>query len=273
MNTCWQSPAKEGWFCPSCHQKKVQVFGAMLAESILAFVPHRHFTFTIPKMLRPYFRFHRGLLKQLCRIAHQCVRDFLRDAFGDADGVGNAAHECQDIERFAQYIVRNPFSIAKMQVNRLGDSILYRSGMNAKIKRNFQVFSACDFIAAITQHIPDKRFQMVRYFGWYSNKMRGQRRKRPEEAKETAVHNSAATAQQRCGALASAAIKVIEHRACTPRRIPSRSWRELIKKVWEVDPLQCPYDIPASSRDAPRVADQRRADYRAHLAACWHVGE
>jgi hypothetical protein len=35
-----------------------------------------------------------------------------------------------------------------MQVNRSGDSILYRSEMNAKIKRNFQVFSACDFIAA-----------------------------------------------------------------------------------------------------------------------------
>ncbi|MSR42387.1 MAG: hypothetical protein EXS10_10900, partial [Phycisphaerales bacterium] len=75
-----------------------------------------------------------------------------------------AAHECQDMERLAQYIVRNPFSVAKMQVNRSGDSILYRSGMNAKIKRNFQVFSACDFIAAITQHIPDKRFQMVRYY-------------------------------------------------------------------------------------------------------------
>ena len=39
---------KGRWFCPSCHQKKVQVFGAMLAESILAVVPHRHFTFTIP---------------------------------------------------------------------------------------------------------------------------------------------------------------------------------------------------------------------------------
>ena len=28
--------------------------------------------------------------------------------------------------------------------------------------------------------------------------------------------------------------------ALKPRRIPSRSWRELIKKVWEVDPLLCP---------------------------------
>ena len=74
------------------------------------------------------------------------------------------------MQRLAQYIIRNPFSVAKMQVNRSGDLILYRSGMNAKINRNFQVFTACDFIAAITQHIPDKRFQMVRYYGWYSNK-------------------------------------------------------------------------------------------------------
>ena len=113
-----------------------------------------------------------------------------------------------------------------MQANRSGDSFLYRSGMNAKIKRNFQVFTACDFIAAITQHIPDKCFQMVRYYGWYSKKMRGQRRKRAEEK---AACESAATAQQGCGALASAAIEIIEHPALKPRRIPSQSWRELIK--------------------------------------------
>lgn len=108
-----------------------------------------------------------------------------------------AANECKNMERLVQYIVRNPFSIAKMQANRSGDSILYRSGMNAKIKRNFlftevftQVFSACDFIAAITQHIPDKRFQMARYYGWYSNKMRGQRRKRAEEAARPGINQT-----------------------------------------------------------------------------------
>ena len=88
------------------------------------------------------------------------------------------------------------------------------------------VSRACDFIAAITQHIPDKRFQMVRYYGWYSNKMRGQRRKREEEE---AARESAATAEQGRGAVASAAIEIIEHLALKPRRIPSRSWRELIK--------------------------------------------
>ena len=49
----------------------------------------------------------------------------------------------------------------------------------------------------------------------------------------------------------------------------------MIKQVWEVDPLLCPYDIhdiPVPARDAPRVTDQRHADHRAHLAACWLRG-
>ena len=43
--------------------------------------------------------------------------------------------------------------------------------MSEKIHRNFEVFNPCDFIAAITQHIPDKSFQLVRYYGWYSNRL------------------------------------------------------------------------------------------------------
>ena len=35
---------KGRWFCPSCHQKKVQLFGTLLTEAILFQVPHRHVT-------------------------------------------------------------------------------------------------------------------------------------------------------------------------------------------------------------------------------------
>ena len=38
-------------------------------------------------------------------------------------------------------------------------TVIYRSRMHAKTKRNFEIFSAEKFIAAITQHIPDKGFQ------------------------------------------------------------------------------------------------------------------
>ena len=306
---------KGRWFCPSCHQKKVQLFGALLTETILFPVPHRHFTFTIPKMLRPYFRFDRGLLKEFCHIAHESLLVYMRAAldlpdalpgivmcihtFGEyldfhphlhalvADGLfardgrfhvmpdadlqpleelfrvwvitflvdkgllpparadmlrgwvhsGFNVHrsrrvapeERADLERLAQYIIRNPFAVEKMQItepNRANPdgSIIYHSGLNPKIQRNFDVFSPCDFIAAITQHIPDKSFQLVRYYGWYSNKMRGQRGKQ------------AAAAVQPAGK-AVAVIDVSEHK---PRRIPSAKWRELIKKVWEADPLLCP---------------------------------
>ena len=66
--------------------------------------------------------------------------------------------------------------------------------------------------------------------------MRDQRRKRAEEAA-----CEYAAAEQWCGAGANSAVEtaveIIEHGESKPRRIPSRSWRELIKKVWEVDPL------------------------------------
>jgi len=55
--------------------------------------------------------------------------------------------------------------------------------------------------------------------------MRGQRQKR-----------EAAAAQPDAGK----AIQVIDVSEHLPRRIPSAKWRELIKKVWEADPLLCP---------------------------------
>jgi hypothetical protein len=82
-----------------------------------------------------------------------------------------------DLEDLAQYILRNPFSAEKMTLESPGDIVIYRSRLNAKINRNFEVFTPTDFLAAITQHIPDKGAQMVRYYGWYSNKMRGVRQR------------------------------------------------------------------------------------------------
>jgi len=112
-----------------------------------------------------------------------------------------------------------------MDYNAQNGTVIYRSRMNAKTRRNFEIFSAEEFIAAITQHIPDKGFQMVRYYGWYSNRARGERAKR--EAGPAAPD--------------TADLDVIDVSEYHPPRIPSKAWRELIKKVWEVDPLICPH--------------------------------
>ncbi len=57
-------------------------------------------------------------------------------------------------------------------------TVIYHSRMSCgKNKKNFQAYQAEELIGAITQHIPEKSFQMVRYYGWYSNKSRGIRKK------------------------------------------------------------------------------------------------
>jgi len=140
------------------------------------------------------------------------------------------------LQRLAQYILRCPFSLAR--VVRLTDdgSVIYRAEQqrcrrfpgpaNADLrsgpKSNFQIFSALDFLAEVTQHVPDKGEHLVRGHrpkvgrGWYSNKSRGIRKKAEAEASaESSSEETAATGS-------------------------SQSWAMLIKRVYEVDPLCCP---------------------------------
>jgi len=43
-------------YCPSCHQKRAAEFGEWLCMDVLKKVPHRHFVFSIPKILRWYLQ-------------------------------------------------------------------------------------------------------------------------------------------------------------------------------------------------------------------------
>ena len=63
-------------FCPSCHAKRCVEFGEWLCSNVLKKVPHRHFVFSMPKILRVYFLFNRKLLKELSRIAWETVREY-----------------------------------------------------------------------------------------------------------------------------------------------------------------------------------------------------
>ena len=84
-----------------------------------------------------------------------------------------------------------------------------------KNKKNFQIYTAEEFIAAITQHIPEKAFQMGRYYGWYSNKSRGLRKKQSNLTPDDQPLDET-----------DEAIEIIDVSEYKPRRIPSRQWRE-----------------------------------------------
>jgi hypothetical protein len=94
--------------------------------------------------------------------------------------VGNriAADDRDGQRAVAEYILRNAFSERKITYLEDTGKVLYRSAMTqGHHKKNFEIKTFEEFIATITQHIPDKHFQMVRYYGWYSNRSRGERNK------------------------------------------------------------------------------------------------
>ncbi|MEO2048784.1 MAG: transposase [Pirellulales bacterium] len=134
------------------------------------------------------------------------------------------------IERLIQYMTRCPFSLSRLV--KVGDSgqIIYQAekqacrvfpdpkgdGTQAGVKRNFQILPPLDFLAEFTQHIPPKGSHLIRYYGWYSNKSRGMRKKAEADKSDEPLAEEAATSRS------------------------SQTWVMLIKRVYEVDPLSCP---------------------------------
>jgi hypothetical protein len=52
------------------------------------------------------------------------------------------------------------------------------------------VYDPLDFLAEVTQHIPNKGEHQLRYYGWYSNKKRGlQEKKMPKVHKHLVCLN------------------------------------------------------------------------------------
>ena len=102
--------------------------------------------------------------------------------------------------------------IVKPFFNKLNFKACYRYGEGAE---EVERMDYLEFIGRVTSHIPDSQVT-VRYFGLYANANRGKVRKtRPDTHPFIIVEKESP-------------------------RIPRRGWAEMIKKVYEVDPLLCP---------------------------------
>jgi hypothetical protein len=53
---------KQQGFCPSCCAKRAALWVEFVREQVIRPIPHRHFVFALPKVLRPAFRYRRRLL-------------------------------------------------------------------------------------------------------------------------------------------------------------------------------------------------------------------
>ena len=85
----------------------------------------------------------------------------------------------EGLENLARYIIRASFSSERMTYIPASETktgtakVIYQSKSDTSSK----TFDALDWLAQLTTHIPNRGEQMVRYYGFYSNKMRGMRRK------------------------------------------------------------------------------------------------
>ena len=96
--------------------------------------------------------------------------------------------------------------------------------MHATLKRNFQVMPGAKWLELLLAHIPDKHEHLVRYYGAYSSRYRGEHQGE-EEARENTE---------------SAGLEIVEPDTELRRRARA-AWAKLIYRVYEIDPLICPW--------------------------------
>ena len=96
---------KRRHFCPSCHAKRVAVFGEFACSNVLKNVCHRHFVFSIPKIIRIYFLFDRTLLKELTKIAWEVLFLYYKNAVNKKD---TAPAAICSIQTFGDMLGFNP---------------------------------------------------------------------------------------------------------------------------------------------------------------------
>ena len=90
-----------------------------------------------------------------------------------------------------------------------------------KEKPGYASFTCEDFIAAVTAHIPNRGQKYINYYGHYSSKSRGMRG-------DAIVHKKQ-----------SGQVKD-QKQTTEEQRHYKKKWAQLIRKVFEVDPLECP---------------------------------
>jgi len=290
---------KQRNLCPSCDAKRALLFGEHLHSNVLLPYHHSHQVYTIPKRLRPYFKFNRKLLGKLYSAAKNAWSDLIEDTF-PADwktGAVMALHTSGDLlnfhphihslglhgaldpdgkfhllksvdnkfltRQFADYVfqalleeelieqdtvdsikayehtgfhvfVGDPIAPNNTDARRFIARYLKKSSINATrlelittdtnpIVRVNKItddaiqsrdFDPLSFLAALSSHIPNSWEQTTRYVGIYSARTRG---------------------AKRLNSPCSDPLPELE----LPEK-PSSYWATCMKKVFEIDPLQCP---------------------------------
>ncbi len=175
------------------------------------FVLEEIFQYEVLKMLKKEGKITDAVIENMLSWCHSGFHVYIGDRIfsNDQAGLGN----------LARYIIRACFSQERMAHIPTEDShdgtakVVYTS----KDRKSRKIFNAMDWLARLVTHIPGRYEQTVRYYGWYSNKSRGMRKKADlDDTIPAVIPNEMSSKEFR------------------------QNWARLIQKVYEVDPLICP---------------------------------
>ena len=165
----------------------------------------------------------RGLLSQE-RI--ELLLSWRRSGFSVHNRVYAHPGDGRDFEALVRYMMRSPVSLTRLHFTSGATEVVYarKGGHDTRAPGEDERVDAEDFVARVLVQIPDPRRHLVRYYGAYSNRARGQRRKAEEKLE---AHDSSVSSHD--------PLPTPPERAALRRR-----WANLIRRVYEVDPLVCP---------------------------------
>jgi hypothetical protein len=96
---------KRRGICPSCDAKRAAIFAENLVENILLPYPHQHLVFTIPKRIRPFFKFNHDLRQHLYAAAWSSWKELvLQQCPIGTPAAVNALHSAGDLLAFHPHI-------------------------------------------------------------------------------------------------------------------------------------------------------------------------
>jgi hypothetical protein len=169
------------------------------------------FRHEVLKMLKKEGKITDAVIENMLSWRHSGFHVYIGDRIhaSDQTSLGN----------LARYVVRACFSQERMiyiPAEKSDDNtakVIYTS----KDKKSRKVFNALDWLARLVTHIPGRYEQTVRYYGFYSNKSRGLRKKAETDDAIPAIMPNDMSSKE-----------------------GKQNWARLIQKIYQVDPLICP---------------------------------
>jgi hypothetical protein len=126
--------------------------------------------------------------------------------------VGEPFQDADSKHFVSRYIERGPVSLERLKFGEEG--VIYET-KDGEQRR----YDPLEFLALLSSHIPKRYESLTRYYGHYSCRGRGERKKR--ELSQTKNNSGLPISSEAPGKASS-------------------SWAACVKRIYEVDPLECP---------------------------------